>query len=101
MVWPISEALLVRRSLHDYESECYVFSDLGLESSDFLESYVHHKIIPVINSLRELKTILESSLARFLPLAIMLNLGMNRMGIEPVGREFNELTDLLKKHKRP
>lgn len=94
----LGEALELRKQLNSFESDLYVFSDLGLDNKNLHCHYIENKIIPVIATLTDLNYFLNSKDFKYTPLVIKINTGMNRLGIEE--DKLEELIKALKIHGR-
>jgi alanine racemase len=94
----LDEAFCLRKELQIYDTEIYVFSELALEDPNRKLVYRNYKVIPVISSMHDLKIFLSDDQFVHVPLVIMLNTGMNRLGIDQV--EIDQLWQQLKLSKR-
>ncbi len=78
----LEEALRLRQSFRAeryLDSEIYVFSDFNLKKD--YEIFVHNKILPVISHLEDLEFVLSKKELRHMPVCLIFNTGMNRLGL--------------------
>lgn len=92
----LEEALQLRKTFKNYDDHLFVFSDAGISSVSDIDVYLDYAIIPVINRLDELEYFLQKQ--NSIPLTLMVNLGINRMGIN--FDEIDYVSTLLKRYKR-
>jgi alanine racemase len=80
----LGEALALREEFPEKKFEIYVFSDVDLQSDhhqSFLDQYLNKRIIPVLSSWEDFEFVIRSKEAKFLPLVIKVDTGMNRLGL--------------------
>ena len=94
----LKEAIFLRDELSDYKFDIYVFSDLNLNDQDLREAYLDKKILPVLSSMNDLRSILSDESFCYLPLCIKFNTGMNRLGVG--GGDVDEIIQLMKQSGR-
>jgi alanine racemase len=94
----LGEGVALRAHLQEFESEIYIFSDLNLFDSKYIEYYIDYKLIPVLHHLEFVEIFLKHSELSFFPLTIKVDTGMNRLGIKM--EELPALFSLLKRFGR-
>ncbi len=78
----LGEAIELRTAFPKLRSNIYVFSDLEFQDPDSRNMYEDLSLIPVLSNISALRIFFQNSQSKKRPFALMVDVGMKRLGLE-------------------
>lgn len=94
----LGEAMTILKDEPSIPSRLYVFSDTEIHDPEYSKFYLSRDVLPVLHQLMDVERVVKDSDFKRMPLAIKLNTGMNRLGVDK--EEWGKLVQLLKSNGR-